>query len=49
MYVWLKKKVCEEVGIELFGMDLLEDVMEEEVFVVVAAYNADSNVYGILV
>ena len=30
-YVRNKKKACEEVGIESFGVDLPEDVAEEDV------------------
>lgn len=48
-YVRSKKKACEEAGIESFGTDLPEDATEEEVLAVVAAYNADPNVHGILV
>ena len=44
-----KKKACEEAGIASFGTDLPEDATEEEVLAVVAAYNADPNVHGILV
>ena len=48
-YVRSKKKACEEAGIASFGTDLPEDATEEEVLAVVAAYNADPNVHGILV
>ena len=48
-YVRSKKKACEEAGISSFGTDLPEDATEEEVLAVVAAYNADPNVHGILV
>ena len=48
-YVRSKKKACEEAGIVSFGTDLPEDATEEEVLAVVAAYNADPNVHGILV
>jgi 5,10-methylene-tetrahydrofolate dehydrogenase/methenyl tetrahydrofolate cyclohydrolase len=48
-YVRSKKKACAEVGFDSFGTDLPEDVSEEEVLKVVAAYNADPNVHGILV
>ena len=48
-YVRNKKKACEEVGIVSFGTDLPEDAGEAEVLAVVAAYNADPAVHGILV
>lgn len=48
-YVRSKKKACAEVGFESFGTDLPEDVSQEELLKVVAAYNADPKVDGILV
>lgn len=48
-YVRSKKKACAEVGFESFGADLPETATEEEVLSVVAGYNADPNVHGILV
>ena len=48
-YVRSKKKACEEAGIESFGTDLPETATEDEVLAVVAAYNADPRVHGILV
>jgi len=48
-YVRSKKKACEEVGIASFGADLPEDISEEELLKVVADYNADPAVHGILV
>lgn len=48
-YVRNKKKACEEVGIASFGTDLPDTATEEEVLAVVAGYNADPNVHGILV
>eukprot|EP00890_Picochlorum_soloecismus_P003604 jgi/Picsp_1/4244/NSC_01753-R1_protein len=48
-YVRNKKKACEEVGIVSYGTDLPETATEEEVLQVVANYNADPNVHGILV
>ncbi|MEW5317280.1 MAG: hypothetical protein WDW38_008591 [Sanguina aurantia] len=48
-YVRSKKKGCAEAGIESYGTDLPETATEEEVLKVVAAYNADPNVHGILV
>lgn len=48
-YVRSKKKGSIEVGFESFGTELPETATEEEVLKVVAAYNADPNVHGILV
>lgn len=48
-YVRNKKKACEEVGIISFGTDLPDTVSEEELLKVVADYNADPAVHGILV
>ena len=48
-YVNAKKKACAEAGIDSFGTDLPGDATEEEVLKVVADYNADPNVHGILV
>eukprot|EP00883_Tetradesmus_obliquus_P011433 jgi/Sobl393_1/420/SZX59733.1 len=48
-YVRSKKKACAEVGFESFGTDLAEDVSQEELLRVVAQYNADPKVDGILV
>mmetsp|Transcript_12612 Transcript_12612/g.36073 ORF Transcript_12612/g.36073 Transcript_12612/m.36073 type:complete len:329 (+) Transcript_12612:100-1086(+) len=48
-YVRNKKKACEEVGIVSYGTDLPETATQEEVLKVVADYNADPNVHGILV
>jgi len=48
-YVRSKKKACEEVGIASFGTDLPEGISEEELLKVVADYNADPTVHGILV
>ena len=48
-YVRNKKKACDEVGIVSYGADLEETASEEEVLAVVAAYNADPSVHGILV
>ena len=47
-YVNAKKKACAEAGIDSFGTDLPGDATEEEVLKVVADYNADPNVHGIL-
>jgi len=48
-YVRNKKKACEEVGVISFGTDLPETATEDEVLAVVAAYNTDPAVHGILV
>ena len=48
-YVRSKKKACGEAGIASFGTDLPGDATEDEVLAVVAAYNADPDVHGILV
>ena len=48
-YVRSKKKACAEVGFESFGADLPETATEDEVLAVVAGFNADPNVHGILV
>jgi 5,10-methylene-tetrahydrofolate dehydrogenase/methenyl tetrahydrofolate cyclohydrolase len=44
-----KKKACEEVGIQSFGTELPERATQDEVLKVVADYNADEAVNGILV
>lgn len=48
-YVRSKVKACEEVGIESFASYLPEDVSQEELLKVVADFNADPKVHGILV
>lgn len=48
-YVRSKKKGCEEVGFASFGTDLPDDVSQAELLAVVASYNADPAVHGILV
>lgn len=48
-YVRSKKKGCEEAGIVSFGADLPEDVSQAELLQVVADYNANDAVHGILV
>ncbi|KAK2080646.1 hypothetical protein QBZ16_000500 [Prototheca wickerhamii] len=48
-YVRSKKKACEEVGIKSFGVDLPDTATEDEVLKVVADFNADPAVHGILV
>lgn len=48
-YVRNKKKACEEAGIRSFGTDLTEDTSQEDLLQVVADYNANPEVNGILV
>ena len=48
-YVRMKRKACEEVGIESFHAELPESASEEEVLAVVRGFNADARVDGILV
>ena len=48
-YVRNKKRACEEVGIASFGADLPAEATTAEVLAVVAAFNADPAVHGILV
>ncbi|KAF5841485.1 tetrahydrofolate dehydrogenase/cyclohydrolase [Dunaliella salina] len=48
-YVRSKKKSCAEVGIESFGTELSDQATEEEILKVVADYNANPAVNGILV
>jgi hypothetical protein len=43
-YVRSKKKACAEVGFESYGTDLPEEVSQEDLLQVVAAYNADPKV-----
>ncbi len=48
-YVRMKRKACEEVGIESFGHTLSADVSQGEVEKLVADLNANPKVHGILV
>jgi methylenetetrahydrofolate dehydrogenase (NADP+)/methenyltetrahydrofolate cyclohydrolase len=48
-YVRMKRKACEEVGIESFGHTLPEDASQQEVETLVKQLNADPKVHGILV
>jgi len=48
-YVRMKKRACEEVGIASFGADLPETASQAEVLRVVADFNANPDVHGILV
>ncbi|HLF88219.1 MAG TPA: bifunctional methylenetetrahydrofolate dehydrogenase/methenyltetrahydrofolate cyclohydrolase FolD [Anaerolineales bacterium] len=49
VYVRMKRKMCQELGIESFGHTLPEDISQEELDKVVADLNADPCVNGILV
>lgn len=48
-YVRMKRKACEEVGIESFHAEIPETATEKEVLDVVKKFNADARVHGILV
>ena len=48
-YVRMKRRACEEVGIESFGHTLDADVSQEEVEKLVTDLNANPDVHGILV
>jgi len=48
-YVRMKRKACEEVGIESFHAEIPETATEKEVLDVVKQFNADARVHGILV
>lgn len=48
-YVRMKRKACEEVGIESFGHVLTEDASQAEVEQLVEQLNSDPKVHGILV
>ncbi|CAN6460776.1 unnamed protein product [Victoria cruziana] len=45
----MKKKACAEVGIKSFGVDLPEDVSEEELIEKIHEFNSNPDVHGILV
>jgi len=49
VYVRMKRKTCEELGIESFGHTLPADISQAELEKVVADLNADPRVNGILV
>jgi len=49
VYVRMKRKACEEVGIESYGIELPADSSQEEVEALVRDLNADEKVHGILV
>jgi 5,10-methylene-tetrahydrofolate dehydrogenase/methenyl tetrahydrofolate cyclohydrolase len=48
-YVRMKKRACEEVGINSFSHDLPADISQEELLQVVSKLNANPDVDGILV
>jgi 5,10-methylene-tetrahydrofolate dehydrogenase/methenyl tetrahydrofolate cyclohydrolase len=48
-YVRMKKRACEEVGINSFSHDLPADISQEELLQVVSELNANPDVDGILV
>ncbi|RIK36509.1 MAG: bifunctional methylenetetrahydrofolate dehydrogenase/methenyltetrahydrofolate cyclohydrolase FolD [Chloroflexi bacterium] len=48
-YVRMKRKACEEVGIQSFGHELPADASQEEVEGLVRSLNADPAIHGILV
>jgi 5,10-methylene-tetrahydrofolate dehydrogenase/methenyl tetrahydrofolate cyclohydrolase len=48
-YVRMKRKACEEVGIESFHAEIPGTATEKEVLDVVKKFNADARVHGILV
>jgi methylenetetrahydrofolate dehydrogenase (NADP+)/methenyltetrahydrofolate cyclohydrolase len=48
-YVRMKRKACEEVGIENFGHTLSADISQEELEKLVTDLNANPEVHGILV
>jgi methylenetetrahydrofolate dehydrogenase (NADP+) / methenyltetrahydrofolate cyclohydrolase len=48
-YVRMKRRACEEVGIENFGQTLSADVSQEELEKLVTDLNANPEVHGILV
>lgn len=49
VYVRMKRKACEEVGIESFGFELDADASQEEVESLVRDLNDDPRIHGILV
>lgn len=48
-YVRMKKRACNEVGIESYGHDLPADISQADLLEVVAGLNDDPRVHGILV
>jgi 5,10-methylene-tetrahydrofolate dehydrogenase/methenyl tetrahydrofolate cyclohydrolase len=46
-YVNMKRKACAEVGIKSFGVDLPEEVSEEELIKKIHEFNSDPDVHGI--
>lgn len=48
-YVRMKKKACEEIGIENLGQDLPADITQDELIAKVQEANANPDIHGILV
>jgi 5,10-methylene-tetrahydrofolate dehydrogenase/methenyl tetrahydrofolate cyclohydrolase len=48
-YVRMKRKACEEIGINSFAADLPESSTQEDVLAVVQGFNKNPDVHGILV
>ncbi|CAM9863291.1 unnamed protein product, partial [Choristocarpus tenellus] len=48
-YVRMKKKACDEIGVQSFGFDFPEDVTQEELLKCVGELNARDDIHGILV
>ena len=49
LYVKMKKKACDEIGIEYIGVDMPADSTQEEIEEAVTKLNEDEKVNGILV
>ena len=49
VYVRMKRRACEEVGMRSFDCDLPGDASQQTVMEAVARFNADPDVHGILV
>lgn len=49
VYVRMKKRNCERIGIKSFGIELPKDVSQEEAERTIAQLNEDPNIHGILV
>jgi len=49
VYVRMKRRACEEVGIESFGFELDADASQQDVEALVATLNSDERIHGILV
>ncbi|HLY26331.1 MAG TPA: tetrahydrofolate dehydrogenase/cyclohydrolase catalytic domain-containing protein, partial [Aggregatilineales bacterium] len=48
-YVRMKRKACEEVGIQSFGIELPADTSQDKLEAMVSELNARPDVHGILV